>query len=302
MSKAISYSEVKIINKPAINFGDAVFNSFISLDGGVQLGTMFGLAGTSGAGKTTLCKKFQVELKQKKPSVFFALESRKSSVARQTKRIITGENELICDVDDFPTWSEFMAYIYETKPLLVIVDSLQHAADLLTKENGVYKYENYKNIIKDLYEWKDKTQGIVFLIIQLNAKNQIEGPQSTLFDVDVPIFLIADENTNERTLITKKNRMGPIGSLKYEFVDTQECIKFYTEEEWAGRHGTTRILELIEVAIKKYSVIYKSNDNYPKFKKELTSRYKKVYDEEDWMKSTLSLIEIIQELETKYFC
>jgi predicted ATP-dependent serine protease len=303
MSKAISYNEVKIVDRETVKFGDATFDEFISEKGGVELSTMIALTGTSGAGKTTLCKKFQKDLKPGEKSVFYALESRKSSVARQTNRIKTGADELICDVDDFKTWSSFMKYIYETKPLMVIVDSLQHAADLLSKENGVYKYDNYKNVIKDLYDWKDKTEGIAILIVQLNAQNQIEGPAATIFDVDVPIFLIADPKTGERTLSTKKNRMGQIGSLKYEFVNTDACIKFYSEDEWNVIKKGATIALMVQGAIESYTQAYKNHDNYKSFKKDFLKEYNKIYNKnsDDGIAIVTQTIVLIDKLSKEYF-
>ena len=302
MGKAITYNEVKTVNRKTIKFGDKTFDSFISNKGGIELATMIALAGTSGAGKTTLCKKLQRDLKKGEKSIFYALESRKASVVRQTERIKTGEDELICDVDDFPTWSAFMDYIYTEKPLMVVVDSLQHAAELLSKENGKYKYQNYKLIIKDLYNWKDKTQGISILIVQLNANNQIEGPASTIFDVDVPIFLIADEKTGERTLTTKKNRMGQIGTINYEFVDSQECIKFYSQEEWASIKNNMDVICFLNKALQDYISVYKNRPNYKKFRKEVIKEYRKIENStDDDIKILVSFIPIIHSISEKYF-
>lgn len=301
--KAIPYTQVQIIERETVKFGDDTFDGFISDKGGVELGTMIALAGTSGAGKTTLCKKLQRDLRAGEKSVFYALESRKSSVARQTSRIQTGADELICDVDDFTSWSSFMAYIRKEKPLLVIVDSLQHAADLLSKENGKFKYDNYKNIIKDLYDWKDTTEGIVILIVQLNADNQVEGPAATIFDVDVPIFLIADPKTGERILKTEKNRMGQTGTLNYEFVSAYECIKFYTQDEWKAIKQNCDIFDFVGEAIEKYTQAYKNQEMYPKFKKEFTKEYNKIYnsDPTDGLGITIKVITLISQLSNKYF-
>lgn len=303
MSRAIPYNEVQIIDRETVKFGDKTFDSFISEKGGVELGTMIALAGTSGAGKTTLCKKLQKDLKPGETSVFYALESRKSSVARQTARIKTGKDELICDVDDFNSWSSFMEYIYETKPLMVIVDSLQHAAALLSKENDKFKYDNYKNIIKDLYEWKDKTEGIAVLIVQMNAKNQIEGPAATIFDVDVPIFLIADPKTGERTLSTEKNRMGQTGTLNYEFVSDERVIAFYSQDEWKATNENSDIFDFITDAIEAYTHAYKNHDNYKSFKKVFLKEYNKIYnlDPFDALGITIKTITLIDELSKEYF-
>jgi len=303
MSRAIPYSQVQIIDRETVKFGDATFDSFISEKGGVELGTMIALAGTSGAGKTTLCKKLQKDLKPGEASVFYALESRKSSVARQTARIKTGSDELICDVDDFNSWSSFMTYIYDTKPLMVIVDSLQHAADLLSKENGKFKYDNYKNIIKDLYDWKDTTEGIAVLIVQLNANNQVEGPAATIFDVDVPIFLIADPKTGERTLRTEKNRMGQTGTLNYEFVSDDRIIAFYTQDEWEVLRNGATIFDLVQSAIEVYIQAYKNHDNYNIFKKAFLKEYNKIYNQDptDGIRIITQTITLIDRLSKEFF-
>jgi predicted ATP-dependent serine protease len=279
MSKAIPYDKVKIIDKPTIKFGDDTFDGFLSSKGGVERGVMIALAGTSGAGKTTLCKKLQRDFSE--PSLFYALESRKSSVARQTSRIKTGEKELIADVDDFPLWSQFIKNIYDTKPSLVIVDSLQHAAELLSKENGKYKYDNYKNIIKDLYDWKDLTQGVVILIVQLNAEGKVEGPAATVFDVDCPIKMIANPDTNERYMVTTKNRMGPTGKIFYSFTSDDRHIEFFTPDEWALINTNLSLPSFISDSIQRYLIGVSKNRNYPEFKKEFSKAYKKIYDNTD---------------------
>ena len=272
MSKAISYNDVKMIDKKAIKIGDSTFDNFISEQGGIELGTMIALAGTPGAGKTTLCKKIQKDLSKNGDSIFFSLESRKSSVARQTKRVKTSEREKICDVDDFNSWSSFISYIHQEKPLMVIVDSLQHAANLLSNENGKHKYDNYKQIIKDLYDWKDVNEGIVILIVQLNSKGSVEGPMATIFDVDCPIFLTANPKNEERTMHTEKNRMGPVGKIYYEFTNDDKCFKFSTEEEWNSKKiNLSEGDKLIEEAFKFVNSIKKKDSKlYKKMKSEIS--------------------------------
>lgn len=303
MGKAIKYGDVKIVDRETVKIGDATFDSFISTKGGIELGTMVALAGTSGAGKTTLCKKLQRDLKKGEKSIFYALESLKSSVARQTARIKTGEDELICDVEDFPTWSSFLDYIYEEKPLMVIVDSLQHAAELLSLENGKYIYDNYKTIIKDLYTWKDKNEGIVILIVQLNAQNKVEGPEATVFNVDVPIFLIANPKTGERILETQKNRMGTIGTLNYQFVDSDEIIKFYTPQEWDAIKNEKSFVDFINDSFQNFLEAYKNKPNFSKFRTKLKKEYDNIFKQYDNDVDILvNFIPIANKLVDEYFC
>jgi len=302
MRKPIPYNKVKIVDRDTVKFGDPVFDAFISEKGGIELATMIALSGTSGAGKTTLCKKWQKDLSEDEVSVFYALESLKSSVARQTSRIKTSNTELICDEEDFPKWSEFMDYLYEDEPTMVIIDSLQHAATLLSKDNGKHKYQNYKEIIKDLYTWKDKTQGIVILICQLNAEGKMEGPASTIFDVDCPIKLTADPKTGERYMTTEKNRMGPIGKLFYEFVNTEACIKFYTVEQWEVERKGVDLEEMINSTIEKFLNAYSTHKNYEKFRAEFAPLYRRIYGStNDPHTITCKTIALIQGLSKKYF-
>jgi predicted ATP-dependent serine protease len=301
MGTPVRYSDVKVINKDTVKFNDPVFDNFISTSGGIERGTMIALAGTSGAGKTTLCKKWQADIGLKFMSLFFALESLKSSVAKQTKRIKTKGNELICDVEDFPTWTSFMDYLYATPPLMVIVDSLQHAAELMSKENNKFKYENYKLIIKDLYTWKDKTQGIVILICQLNEKGKMEGPAATIFDVDCPIFLTANPANGERFMSTSKNRMGKTGKIFYELTDTDECIKFYTVDEWSALKLKLSISDMVSDTIERYLAAISNHKNYGPLRKEFVEEYGKIYNADDSDAVTLgNTIELIQVLCEKY--
>lgn len=302
--KAISYNEVEIVERETIKINDEAFDNFISENGGIELATMIALAGTPGAGKTTLCKKFQKDLGENEVSVFFALESRKSSVAKQTKRIKTGKNELICDVDDFPTWSSFMEYIYKEKPLLVTVDSIQHAAQLLTDENGKYIYDNYKQIRKDLYDWKDVTQGIVILIAQLNGKGEVEGPMSTVFDVDCPIILTADLETGERTMHTTKNRMGPTGKIYYEFTNSDDCIKFYTSEQWSAlkskKDNDSYLSRLINDTTAYLKSLDKKDEKVKSLLKEFNSNVKKIAKIEDDEEYLREYVTMTFRITTKY--
>ena len=60
--------------------------SFLSEDGGIPLGTGIALAGTSGAGKTTLCKKLQKELSSDMNSVFFFFRDKQKFISSPNKK------------------------------------------------------------------------------------------------------------------------------------------------------------------------------------------------------------------------
>lgn len=305
MNKPIAYNEVKYSIQPGVMFADSTLNEFFSEDGGIVRGNMIALAGTSGAGKTTLCKKLQKELPNDMISTFFALESKKGSVARQTERVTTNNNAQICDSNDYPTWTAFMEYLNTEVPTMVIVDSLQHAAELLSEENGKDKYSNYKKIVKDLYNWKDENNTIVIMIVQLNSKGEVEGPVATVFDVDAPMFLIANPKTGERTLHASKNRMGGlIGTpIYYEFVADDRVIQFYSQNEWEIMRTNKPVALMVQGTLKAYIDAFKNHDNFKAFKKEFNKEYNKIYkaNSTDGVAIVTQLIVVIDSLSKEYF-
>jgi ABC-type lipoprotein export system ATPase subunit len=85
-AKKRTYDEVDIISTPSVKTGNPVLDAFLSFELGFQLGNLIMMTGTSGAGKTTLCKLLQKWIKE--PTNFHALESLASSVKRQTGRLL----------------------------------------------------------------------------------------------------------------------------------------------------------------------------------------------------------------------
>ncbi len=302
--KAIPYSKVTYSVKPGVMFKDPILNTFLSEDGGIIPGNMIALAGTKGAGKTTLCKKLQKELPVDMDSVFFSLETGKGSVQRQTKRVEAGDHAKICDDSDYPTWTSFMEDLNKSVPAMVIVDSLQHAAKLLTKENNKFKYDNYAQIVEDLYNWKERYNTIVILIVQLNGQGKVEGPEATVFDVDCPLKLTANPKTKERFLEAEKNRMGgTVGEpIFYEFVEDDRVIAFYTQDEWDIMKKGASISEMVNRTIENYLSAFKTHENYSAFKKDFSKEYNKIYNSnsEEIIIMTQALT-LVDKLSKEYF-
>jgi predicted ATP-dependent serine protease len=299
-NKKRTYDEVEIINKPSVKTGNPVLDAFLSSDLGFQLGNLIMMTGTSGAGKTTLCKLLQKWIKE--PTNFHALESLASSVKRQTGRIkIDHGMAFITDEEDYEDFDEFMKFLYEDEPLFVMVDSLQHAVKQL-KKKGMNEKDAYHHVLDSLYEWKDKTQGVVILICQLNKDGSFSGPSGMLFDADAQIHLEFNPKTGERTMETFKNRMGQLDSIYYEFTSCEEVMKFYTNEEWEVVRTGVNLPEMISDTAFKFASAFKNHDNYKSFKKEFNKEVKEIYDnnEDDTVICT-EIVMLMAKLSQKHF-
>lgn len=300
MIKKRTYDQVEIINSPSVKSGIKTLDAFLSSNGGFELGNLILMTGTSGAGKTTLCKLLQREIKR--PTNFHALESLASSVKRQTDRIkIEHGMAYITDETDYKDFDSFMEFLYEDKPLFVMVDSLQHAVKQL-KKRGMGDADAHHHVLDSLYKWKDETQGIVILICQLNKDGSFSGPSGMLFDADARIHLEFNPKNGERTMETFKNRMGQLDSIYYEFTSCDEVMKFYTLEEWQVLKLSMSLPEMVVDATLQYAKAFKNHDSYKAFKLEFNKGSKKIYaEEEDDVLIASKVMALMSELSKKFF-
>ena len=54
-----NYQDVQITSMPTVKIGEEKLDNLFSNEGGIEWANLIFLTGTSGAGKTTLCKKIQ---------------------------------------------------------------------------------------------------------------------------------------------------------------------------------------------------------------------------------------------------
>lgn len=294
------YNDVKVYDMPSIKTGMQVFDNFLSNEKGFQLGNLILLTGTSGAGKTTLCKLVQRAIGIY--SHFHSLEGLASSVERQTSRIKIDDDveAYITDEKDYADFDDFMKFLYDECPRLLIVDSLQHAAMQLIKK-GMGHDAAYHHVFNSLFKWKDETQAIVILICQLNKDGSFEGPAGMLFNSDARIHMEFNAKKNERTMESVKNRMGSLDLIHYELTNCDAIIKFYTKDEWIFLKQQVSLSDMVNKVIESYLVAISSHKNYPAFKVEFLKCYNKIYKEND---SDLEIIgqvlKVIEELKIKF--
>ena len=83
-----NYQDVQTIETPSVTLGSEKLDTLFSAQGGIEWANLIFLTGTSGAGKTTLCKKIQTLITEH-ISVFYSREMLSSLVKTQWKLLIT---------------------------------------------------------------------------------------------------------------------------------------------------------------------------------------------------------------------
>jgi predicted ATP-dependent serine protease len=299
-----NYQNVELIETPSVKVGDSLLDNLFSSQGGIEWANLIFLTGTSGAGKTTLCKKLQ-SLISEHVSVFYSREMLSSLVKKQTLRLeIAHKNAFIADSKDYPHFNTFMKMIEERGDVkILILDSIQRIAVDFIKD-GMPREAAMRHIYDVLTEWKDRTNGIVILIGQLTKDGDFEGASFLKFDADAHVHMIFDDKKNTRTIETTKNRMGKTGKLYYEILDSSETLKFYTEKEFELKGKNYKFDDyLLKTVVEFVSIIDKKHPSYKEFKKEYDSRIAEISKTEvgkSKLEVTIVVANMINEVSKKY--
>ncbi len=299
-----NYQNVELIETPSVKVGDSLLDNLFSSQGGIEWANLIFLTGTSGAGKTTLCKKLQ-SLISEYVSVFYSREMLSSLVKKQTLRLeITHKNAFIADSKDYPHFNTFMKMIEERGDVkILILDSIQRIAVDFIKD-GMSREAAMRHIYDVLTEWKDRTNGIVILIGQLTKDGDFEGASFLKFDADAHVHMVFDDKKNTRTIETTKNRMGKTGKLYYEILDSSETLKFYTEKEFELRGKSFKFDNYLTKMVAEYfSCIDKKSPAYKEFLKEYNSRVVAISNEQKGkteFEITMAMATMINEVTKKH--
>lgn len=297
-----NYQDVEIISIPTVKIGDEKIDKFFSNDGGIEWATLIFLTGTSGAGKTTFCKKLQSLISEYK-SAFYSREMLSSLVKKQTLRLeITHRNAFIADAKDYPHFNDFMKEIESRGDVkILILDSIQRIASDFIKE-GMSEEAAMKHIYGVLMEWKDRTNGIVILIGQVTKEGDFQGASFLKHDADAHVHMVFDEKKNTRTIRTTKNRVGKLSKLYYEILDSSETLKFYTEKEYVFVGKKFKfddyLLQMVTEFIKN---VDKAHPRYEEFKKEYNKRWEAIAKKgKNKLEVTIEIARLIDDVTKKY--
>ncbi len=267
--KGLNFNEIPDIVDPTIQTGQEKFDNFCSGDFGQVLGTIYFLTGNSGAGKTTLMINL-MQWYQDYTTSMYLREMRASRIIKQTRGVLNNPKALISDKTTISTFNEYMDYLNEIKPTVVMVDSMQCIA------NEDYQNISFESACDDvrirLTKWAQENNAIVFLIGHNTKEGEFAGKNTHMQMVDAHLVMEYDEKTQVRKMyFGKKNRNGKVGvPLFYEIHDGK--IVFFTEEEYYEKLNPNVTKVPFVDAVTKLLKLYESAGNKnPEFASELSA-------------------------------
>jgi len=300
LERGKNYKDVKVINEPAIMTGIENFDKFFSKNGGMVLTSTILLTGTSGAGKTTLAVNLQKLFKDITTSLY-AREMPESAIKEQTAGLkIQHENAFISDTDSCPTFEEYLEFIYELKPKVVIADSLQVIAredyPNMSEEDAAYE------IIDKLRDYGKKNNAVVFIVGHVTKGNEFRGANTIMQMVDAHLEMIHNKRFDFRTIAWgNKNRKGPAGMLYYLIED--DGIQFFTEDEWDVQKNNIDINNFIVDSVKSYVLsLNRGHENYKAFKEDYNLAVKEIAKNKDLTEIGMACayVKLVDELVNKH--
>lgn len=307
IKRGLKYKDIPTLNEPSLKTVNEKFNKWITAYDGFVKGTINYWTGTSGSGKTTLLTMIANSI----PDHLTAVYSREMILAQlkhQLGPVVNHDNVEFIGVDQQPNFNSFMDYLWDLKPSLTIVDSLEVTAKLDFKDQSLESA--CEEITLRLKDWAEQTGGVVVLIGHVNKDNSFAGSNTIMHLVDAHIEMIYNKKTRIATLgFGEKNRKGDkTNLLYYEFI-SQGNIELFTPAEYEEKlmlaTKPAPFLDAIENIIKTYEKLAKGHVNEQAFREELKTKKtqirKSVGDRENsfmgdyvaWLSNLLQKYEII---------
>jgi hypothetical protein len=177
--------------------------------GGVVPSCVTMVTGTPGAGKTTLMAVMGSRLISPRPVVFLSYEMSDFQLKLQAKKIPGFAKMLLVTEPfhkDLEKFEGFLEMLKELNPSMVIVDSLQKMAGVMSgsfDKAQIYLAEKFTKFAKDTYI-------PVQLIGHVNKDGSYKGPTTILHEVDAHLHVSFDKEIGERIFKMGKNRFGGI--------------------------------------------------------------------------------------------
>ena len=212
-SQIFKLQDIKIDEKKRMKTGEAELDSV--LGGGLVAGMVVLVAGEPGIGKSTLLT--QVALNVEGPVLYVCGEESASQVALRVRRMSRKGDLGLLESNDV---DEVMAKIEETKPKLVIIDSIQTLTtqDLLGVAGSVGQVREATQRLA----LSAKRSGIpIFIVGHVTKEGTIAGPAVLMHIVDTVLWFEGERSQALRLIRAVKNRFGPTDEVGvFEMTET----------------------------------------------------------------------------------
>jgi DNA repair protein RadA/Sms len=185
------------------------------LGGGIVLGSVVLLAGDPGVGKSTLLLQMALSgktSKSKNPVLYISGEESEQQIKIRAERIAKNSVNNPLLLLSLTNTDEAVNVIINTKPSLVIVDSIQTMeSENLTGLSGSVGQVRYAAL---QFIKAAKTLNIpVILVGHVTKEGMVAGPMVLSHMVDTVLFLEGEKTTGTRLLRSLKNRFGPVDEV-----------------------------------------------------------------------------------------
>ncbi|MCX5776841.1 MAG: DNA repair protein RadA [Candidatus Firestonebacteria bacterium] len=208
-SKVSAITDIEAREEDRYNTGINELNKV--LGGGLVIGSLVLIGGEPGIGKSTLVLQMCNELSKKYGSVLYISgeESISQIKMRATRLKAISKNIFLVSETNIKVIEK---HIYETKPKVVIIDSIQTIfnEDIPSAPGSVSQVR--ENATKLMYI--SKGSGVsIFLVGHVTKDGAIAGPRVLEHLVDTVLYFEGDKNHNFRLLRSYKNRFGPANEI-----------------------------------------------------------------------------------------
>jgi len=213
-------SDLKPKTLSEINYedGQRIATGFSEMDevlgGGIVNGSVVLLAGDPGVGKSTLLLQMALNLspKSKNPVLYISGEESEQQIKLRAQRISKNDKNDSLLLLSLTNTDEAVNAIQETKPSLVIIDSIQTMeSENLTGLSGSVGQVRYAAL---QFIRVAKTLNIpIILVGHVTKEGMVAGPMVLSHMVDTLLFLEGEKTTGTRLLRSLKNRFGPVDEV-----------------------------------------------------------------------------------------